>query len=141
MTAQALHGTTVAWRGHGGWRAALITGPSGAGKSDLALRLIARGWRLVADDYSHVWASGGLAYATVPHSIAGQIEARGLGIVSAPAIGPSRVVLVVDLSTATPERLPEPEFVTVSGVSLRLLRLDPRPASAVEIVTSAIARL
>lgn len=141
MTTQALHGTTVARRGVDGWRGLLITGPSGAGKSDLALRLIARGWRLVADDYTHVWASGGLAYATVPHSIAGQIEARGVGIVPAPTLGLVRLALLVELSPATPERLPEPRFRPVAGVSLPFLSLDPRPASAVEIVTSAIARL
>jgi serine kinase of HPr protein (carbohydrate metabolism regulator) len=141
MTTQALHGTTVARRGVDGWRGLLITGPSGAGKSDLALRLIARGWRLVADDYTHVWASGGLAYATVPHSIAGQIEARGVGIVPAPTLGLVRLALTVELSPATPERLPEPQFRPVAGVSLPFLSLDPRPASVVEIVTSAIARL
>ena len=141
MTTQALHGTTVARRGVDGWRGLLITGLSGAGKSDLALRLIARGWRLVADDYTHVWASGGLAYATVPHSIAGQIEARGVGIVPAPTLGLVRLALTVELSPATPERLPEPQFRPVAGVLLPFLQLDPRPASVVEIVTSAIARL
>lgn len=141
MTTQALHGTTVAYRGLDGWRGLMITGPSGAGKSDLALRLIARGWRLVADDYTHVWASGASAYATVPHSIAGQIEARGVGIVPAPTLGLVRLALLIELSSITAERLPEPQFRTVAGISLPFIQLDPRPASAVEIATSAIARL
>jgi HPr Serine kinase C-terminal domain len=42
----ALHATCVAWFGRG----VLITGPSGSGKSTLALKLIERGWMLVADD-------------------------------------------------------------------------------------------
>ena len=57
---QPLHGTVAArWTPGVGWRAVLITGEPGAGKSDLALRLIGRGWRLVGDDYVHLFASGG----------------------------------------------------------------------------------
>ncbi len=41
-----VHATAVALAG----RCVLLLGPSGAGKSDLALRLLDRGWRLVADD-------------------------------------------------------------------------------------------
>ena len=36
--------------------AVLILGPSGAGKSDLVLRLMGRGWDLVADDQVEVSA-------------------------------------------------------------------------------------
>ena len=64
MIGQPLHGTAVACRLNGVWRGVWITGPSGAGKSDVALRLMARGWRLVADDYAHVFASGGAVWAT-----------------------------------------------------------------------------
>jgi hypothetical protein len=64
-----------------------------------------------------------------------------VGIVPAPTLGLVRLALTVELSAATPERLPEPQFRPVAGVSLPFLSLDPRPASVVEIVTSAIARL
>ncbi len=140
--AQPLHATAVAqWAPGGGWRAVVISGPSGAGKSDLALRLIGRGWRLVADDSVHVFASGGVLYATAPDTIAGQIEARGLGIVGAPLRGVVRLVLAVELVDSPPERLPDPETQAFAGRPLPLLRLAGFETSAVEKVAAAIAPL
>ena len=90
--AQPLHATAVAqWAPGAGWRAILISGPSGAGKSDLALQLIGRGWRLVADDSVHVFASGEALYAVAPETIAGRIEVRGVGITGAGALGVARL--------------------------------------------------
>ena len=137
-----LHGTAAAcWRPGSGWRAVLITGPAGAGKSDLALRLVGRGWRLVADDYAHVVASAGALYAVAPETIAGRMEARGVGIVPACARGLTRLALAVELTEQAPERLPEPETRVFEGVDLPLLRLRGFEASAVEKVAAAIARL
>ena len=59
----SVHATCIARRLGRGWAGVLLFGPSGAGKSDLALRALERGWRLVSDDYSTVWASGGGLYA------------------------------------------------------------------------------
>lgn len=138
---QPIHATAVAqWAPGRGWRAIVVVGPSGAGKSDLALRLIGRGWRLVADDYVHVFASGEALWAAPPQTIAGRIEARGVGIVEACARGVVRLVLAVELGGA-PERLPEAETRTLAGRTLPLLRLDGFEASAVEKVAAAIARL
>ena len=103
-----LHATVVARPGPTGWRGALLRGPSGAGKSDLALRLIDAGWRLVADDYAHVWASGEAVYAATPDRIAGRIEARGLDILPVGWRPSVRIVLVVDCVQTQPERMPEP---------------------------------
>jgi serine kinase of HPr protein (carbohydrate metabolism regulator) len=142
MTAAPVHATTVArWIAGGGWRGVLITGPSGSGKSDLALRLIGRGWRLVADDYSHVFASGGALYATAPRTIAGRIEARGLGIVTTPTLGTARLALAVDCVDRSPERLPGDDVVTLAGLALPRVELVSRHASAVEIITLATAAL
>ncbi len=129
------------WTPGTGWRAILITGPSGAGKSDLALRLLGRGWRLVADDYVHVFASGDALYATAPETITGRIEARGVGVVDACVQGVVRLVLEVALTRAAPERLPDAETRTVAGRSLPLVRLAGFEGSAVEKVAAAIARL
>jgi serine kinase of HPr protein (carbohydrate metabolism regulator) len=129
------------WTPGTGWRAILITGPSGAGKSDLALRLLGRGWRLVADDYVHVFASGDALYATAPETIAGRIEARGVGVVDACVQGVVRLVLEAALTKAAPERLPDAETRTVAGRSLPLVRLAGFETSAVEKVAAAIARL
>ncbi|MDO8910822.1 MAG: HPr kinase/phosphatase C-terminal domain-containing protein [Phenylobacterium sp.] len=140
--AQPLHATAMAqWKPGTGWRAILISGPSGAGKSDLALRLIGRGWRLVADDYVHVFASGEGLYVTAPDTIRGRIEARGLGIIGACVQGVVRLVLAVDLVEAAPERLPDPEMRNLGGRSVPLLRLSGFEASAVEKVAAAIAPL
>ncbi|HYC75072.1 HPr kinase/phosphatase C-terminal domain-containing protein [Brevundimonas sp.] len=139
---QPLHGTVAArWRPGVGWRAVLITGPAGAGKSDLTLRLIGRGWRLVADDYAHVIASGGVLYAVAPETIAGRMEARGVGVVPACARGLTRLSLTVDLTGDPVERLPETETRVFEGVALPLLRLNGFEASAVEKVATALARL
>jgi serine kinase of HPr protein (carbohydrate metabolism regulator) len=136
MTDQPLHGTVVArWTPGAGWRGALITGPPGAGKSDLALRLIGLGWRLVADDYAHVFPSGGALYATCPPTIAGRIEARGVGVVPACALDLVRLVLAVELTEAPVERLPEAAETVIAGVSLPLVRLCGFEPSAVEKVT------
>lgn len=140
--AQPLHATAVAqWAPGVGWRAILISGPSGAGKSDLALRLIGRGWRLVADDYVHVFASGEALWATAPETIAGRIEARGVGIVPACLRGVVRLVLAVELIESAPERMPDAETRALAGLTLPKLRLNGFEASAVEKVAAAIAPL
>ena len=140
--AQPLHATAVAqWKPGTGWRAILISGPPGAGKSDLALRLIGRGWRLVSDDYVHVFASGEGLYVTAPETIRGRMEARGVGVVGACVQGVVRLVLAVDLVETAPERLPEPETRRLGGRTVPLLRLTGFEASAVEKVAAAIAPL
>ncbi|WP_428151108.1 HPr kinase/phosphorylase [Brevundimonas sp.] len=136
-----VHATVVARFGPGGWRGVLLRGPSGSGKSDLALRLIDAGWRLVADDYAHVWASGDGLHACAPDRIAGRIEARGLGILDAATRPVARVFLLIDCVQATPERLPEPAFEILAGVRLPRLDLDIRPASAIRTLALAIDRL
>jgi len=139
---QPLHGTVTArWTSAGGWRGVLLTGAPGAGKSDLALRLIGRGWRLVADDYAHVVASGGALYAIAPETIAGRMEARGVGVLTACALGLTRLSLAVELTDGPVERLPEAERRTLEGTALPVLRLNGFEASAVEKVAAALARL
>lgn len=140
MNGQPLHADVVALRLSGAWQAVMITGPSGSGKSDLALRLMGRGWRLVADDYACIWASGGCAWATAPSRISGLIEVRGLGITSAAALRLARVRLVVT-AEAAPERLPEWGRTRLAGVEIPTLGLDLKDASTVEKVAVAIARL
>lgn len=134
---QPLHATIAArWTAGRGWRGVLIRGASGAGKSDLALRLIGQpGWRLVADDYAHVFASGGCLYATAPTAIAGRIEARGAGLLPVCRLDLVRLVLAVELTGDAVERLPEPDRAVIEGVALPSVRLNPFEASAVQKVT------
>ena len=74
----------------------LLIGPPGAGKSDLLLRLLARGFDLVADD--HVDIEDGIA-RPVP-ALAGLLEVRGLGIVRLPHVASARLALAVQLVAA-----------------------------------------
>ena len=61
----------------------LITGPSGIGKSELALELISRGHRLIADDapkFSKI--APDIINGTCPKSLQDFLEVRGLGIMN-----------------------------------------------------------
>jgi serine kinase of HPr protein (carbohydrate metabolism regulator) len=140
---QPLHATVAArWTPGRGWRGVLITGPSGAGKSDLALRLTGHGgWRLVADDYAHVFASGGALYAAPPDALAGKIEARGVGILAACALDLVRLVLAVELTGEAVERLPDSASRVVAGVTLPVVRLNGLEPSAVQKVTRLTSAL
>jgi serine kinase of HPr protein (carbohydrate metabolism regulator) len=121
------HAGLLALRLKGHWRGVLIEGPSGAGKSDLALRCLAAGFRLVADDRVLLWTSGGRLYGRAPDALAGLIEVRGLGVMAAPALNFSEIALVVACveGPAAVERHPDPESAGLLGVSLPLRRLWP----------------
>ncbi len=61
----------------------LITGPSGIGKSELALELISRGHRLIADDaplFSRI--APDIIDGTCPKTLQDFLEVRGLGIIN-----------------------------------------------------------
>jgi serine kinase of HPr protein (carbohydrate metabolism regulator) len=124
---ETLHATCVAIDGRG----VLILGPSGAGKSDLALRLIDRGATLVSDDGVEVSNEGDRILARAPRTIAGQMEVRGLGIVTMPALDEAPVALCISL-TAPRDRMP-PDPLPTTVVAMRpipTLALDPFEASA-----------
>lgn len=61
----------------------LITGPSGIGKSELALELITRGHRLIADDapqFSRI--APDIINGTCPKTLRDYLEVRGMGIIN-----------------------------------------------------------
>ncbi len=103
MESVIVHGTAVALAG----RAVLFLGPAGCGKSGHALALMALGGRLVADDRTCVRAAGEGLFVSAPQPIAGLIEARGVGILRAEAVGEAPLALAVDL--ARPERMRLPQ--------------------------------
>jgi HPr kinase/phosphorylase len=112
-------------------RGIVLLGPSGSGKSDLALRLIDRGARLVADDQLTVERRGDRLLGRPAEALAGLLEVRGYGIVKLPWLAACRLGLAVGLDPVGPlPRLPEPESYDLLGVRLPYLRLDPRAASA-----------
>ena len=128
-----LHGSCGALNGE----AVLLLGQPGSGKSDLLLRLIDRGFDLVADD--QVVIEGG--YASPPPLLTGLIEVRGLGLLRLPAVAPVRLVLVVSLDDhaaseadrhpdADPEDRRMPWPCRHRRLGLPMLRIEPGELSA-----------
>ena len=120
-----IHASCAARDGYG----VLLTGPSGSGKSDLALRLVDRGFVLVADD--QVDLDNGTASS--PANLRGLLEIRGLGIVRLPFILCAPLVLSVALGDA--ERLPDPQR-DVHG--LPVVTIDAASPSAAYRVSLAL---
>ncbi|HEY0423600.1 MAG TPA: HPr kinase/phosphatase C-terminal domain-containing protein [Rhodopila sp.] len=122
-----MHGSCVSRDGD----AILVVGPPGSGKSDLVLRLLSRGFELVADDQVDITDD----IASCPAELAGLLEARGVGIVRLPYRTCARLVLVVELDKRI-ERMPVP--MRHSDLQLPLVRVDPTAASAPEKVALAL---
>lgn len=133
-----IHGSCASRDGDG----VLLIGPSGAGKSDLVLRLLARGFDLVADD--RVDIADGVARPVPP--LEGLLEVRGIGIVHLPFVAAAQLALVVELDPAeelalpvelgASPRLPWPERHGL--LDLPTVRLDASAASAPERVALAL---
>ncbi len=142
-----IHGSCMAVDGHG----VLLLGAPGAGKSDLALRLLdhqgsgtsgrPRSSRLVADDQVVIARDGDILIASAPAALAGKLEVRGLGIVSAPAVSHAPLVLAVRLTPAAEiERLPDlaQSLFDILGLAIPLILIDPEKASAPARIRAAL---
>ena len=132
-----VHASCVAIAGAG----VLIAGAPGSGKSDLALRLIDRGARLVADDQVVVGRRKGRVLASAPQALRGLLEVRGLGILRLPPLTAAPLALVVALDEAAGERLPEPHQRRIAGIDLPMITLAPFAASAAARVRLAMVAL
>jgi HPr kinase/phosphorylase len=122
-----MHGSCVSRNGD----AILVTGSPGSGKSDLVLRLLSRGFELVADD--QVIIEDGIA--SCPPSLAGLLEVSGLGIVRLPFRAEARLMLVVALEGRA-DRMPMPS--RHPELDLPVVWIDPAAASAPERVALAL---
>jgi HPr kinase/phosphorylase len=94
----------------------LITGDSGAGKSELALELISRGHRLVADDAPEfTQIAPDVLDGTCPEMLQDMLEVRGLGVMNIrqmfgdTAVKRNKylrlIIHLVNATTATPEAM------------------------------------
>ena len=125
----------------------LLLGESGKGKSDLALRLIERGAKLVADDRAELFTRDGALYVRAPKSLAGLIEVRGAGIVALPFAPQARIMLAIEMmEEGYVPRMPQPErYMTPPELTLSederppLIWLAPLEASAPAKVAIAAA--
>lgn len=124
ISSETLHATSVAIDG----QAVLLEGPSGIGKSDLGLRLIDRGAVLISDDYTLLVRSGDGLIARAPGTIRGQIEVRGIGIVTMPYVEDVPVALLVRLGGEI-IRMPERRSRRIAGIAMREIGFPPFEAS------------
>ncbi len=87
---QIIHGVFMEVLGLG----VLLTGPSGVGKSELALELLTRGHRLIADDAPEFFqATPDTVHGRCPDLLADFIEVRGLGILNVRAMFGDNAIL------------------------------------------------
>ena len=123
-----MHASCAARNGWG----VLLTGIPGSGKSDLLLRLLDRGFVLVADDQVEIGTDG---MARPPEILAGLLEVRGLGMMRLPYLAAARLILLVELTADPVPRLPEPRRDSLFG--LPAIAINPRPASAAQVLALA----
>ena len=111
-----VHGTCVELSGRG----VLMIGRPGSGKSSIALNLLAHGARLVGDDLVELRADGRRVFAK-PAVPLFALEARHIGILSAPPADSAELMLVDDMDRTATARLPDAVSITVDGTELPLL--------------------
>lgn len=113
--------TSVAIEG----RAILIEGAPGTGKSTLALALIDRGATLVGDDSVGLERRGATLRVSPHPNTHGLLEVRNLGLVRMPVAEDVPVALVCTLRQGAPRFIDAAEVVSIAGVSLPLVELEP----------------
>ncbi len=145
-----LHGVFMEVMGLG----VLLTGPSGVGKSELALELLGRGHRLVADDAPEFRRTAPDAvHGYCPPLLADFIEVRGLGILNVRAMYGNHAVLehkrlhlIIDLQPAD-AAIDEDDRLgnavrerNVLGVAIPEVRLALAPGRDLSVLIEAAVR-
>ena len=125
-----LHASTVTLEG----RALVIAGPSGSGKSALALRMIALGAGLIADDVTALARTLDRVTAHFPSTLPSLIEVRGLGLLNVPIVAGDPVHSILDLGVDETDRLPDPRTFTILGQDVPLLHKPATPYVAEAMV-------
>lgn len=144
----SIHGVLVDILGIG----ILLLGPSGIGKSEIALDLVVRGHRLVADDIVHIRKKAGFVFGSGSGIIRHHMEIRGLGIINikdlfgvAAVRETKKVELVVELVEWNPEEeydrlgLDERTY-KVLDVAVPMVRLPVRPGRSLSTIIEVAAR-
>lgn len=131
----------------------LLLGKSGIGKSEIALDLVMRGHRLVADDIVDVTRrKPGAVYGTGNPVIKHHMEIRGLGIINikdlfgvAAVRDRKKIELVIELQEWDPhqeyDRLGvEDQFFDIMGEAIPLLVVPVRPGRNMTTIIEVAAR-
>lgn len=143
-----VHGTLVDVYGVG----LLYTGKSGIGKSEVALDLVERGHRLVADDVVKVTRVAPDVLIGISSELLGHhMEIRGVGIIDVEELFGIRAIrlqkrievevrLVFWSDTETYERLGvEEQTTTVLGVKIPILYVPISPGKNITVISEVIA--
>jgi len=123
-----LHGVYLEVMGVG----ILITGESGSGKSEVALELLSRGHRLIADDAVEFSRTGpDVLIGRCPRMLRDFLEVRGLGILNVramfgdTAVRPEKTLrLIVHLQPLTPERMARVDRLQAEQKTRTILDVD-----------------
>lgn len=135
LPTERIHASCVSIGSHG----VLLMGRSGSGKSDVALRLLARGAMLVADDQVILRKEEGELVAGVDETIRGLLEIHGVGLVKYPVATNIPVRLVVQLvSLEEMEHIPAPQTYQMMGVSVPQIGIYGFDASTPDKIYAAI---
>lgn len=143
-----VHGTLVDVYGTG----LLFTGRAGIGKSEIALDLVERGHRMVADDVVVLTLKPpGILIGTSPEMLEHFLEIRGVGIINVREIFgvrairlQKRIETVVELvewdGSEDYERLGlDEEHVEFLGLSIPIIKLPVYPGKNVTVIAETIA--
>ena len=123
-----LHGVYLEVMGLG----IFITGESGSGKSEVALELLSRGHRLIADDAVEFARTGpDVLIGRCPRMLRDFLEVRGLGILNVramfgdTAVRPEKTLrLIVHLQPLTPERMARVDRLQAEQKTRTILDVD-----------------
>lgn len=143
-----LHGTLVDVYGVG----LLYTGKSGIGKSEIALDLVERGHRLVADDVVRIMRrSQDIIIGTAGERLGHHMEIRGIGIINVEKLFGIRAVrqqkrievevrLELWRENMEYERLGlEEKFTTILGAEIPLVTIPLSPGKNITVISEVIA--
>ena len=141
------HGVLLEIYGQG----VMITGDSGVGKSEVAMELIMRGHRLVADDAVDLKRISNQLIGAAPEMIRYYMELRGIGVIDVRRIMGMRAIknetsldLVIHFEQWDPEKKYdrlgiETHYTEILGVQVPIMTIPVRPgrnlASIVEVAT------
>ena len=142
------HGVLVEVYGEG----VLLIGDSGVGKSEIAVELIKRGHRLIADDAVEIRrVSNRTLVGSSPENIRHFIELRGIGIINARRIFgmgavklTEKIDLVINMEQWDPEKIydrigMDNTYTEIMGIQVPIMTIPVKPGRNLAVIIEAAA--